>query len=844
MGHRSRSGPDGLQDPASTCSWRKTGLLATVLAVATATGPVVAQPSTDRNDTTDESDQAPGELWQPVAVITREDIEASGVTTLDELLSDRADYNSFGLHRPRWSLGYQVLVNGRYPTGSLELLPLSAVERIEVLSNGTAAMDDGVAVAGAINILLRRDYEGFEVAALGGLPQASSGATGQASILWGGGVGRGHLVVGIDSVHKGEIPGADRDYSRAKWSPGGRFADTTGVSVGGNTVFFTGDEGRTVARALGPCSPSLGYTGVLSNPAGTSGEGCGFAFGNIWWNTERFKSKRVFANLDYPLGDAASLYIDGRLAWADTKFRYAPSVGQFSIDNPTAELLAAAGLDPDDSRKLTVSHRFVGHGNRDWTEDHTEHDVTVGFQGKLRDNVRWDLSVNRYRRNERETGNTFVSESLAIAAIEAGEYDLTNPRSTDPDHQAAIRRMALSLNRDEVVDVTTVKAALQGPGLALPGGNLQWTFGFEIANQEQKDILKHKDSAGKVYPLEDVLGSGGISYEGKRSRKSGFAEVQFPPLPDWTVLLAAQFDDNDDVESTHALTMASAWRVNDLVTLHGSFQKGSNPPSLSNLHSMDAVVYPNICDTKIHTGPLAECDLSQVKTIYGSNSELKPSESKTWSLGGIAELGHLSLAADWFRVENSELPARAAPQSIVDMEAQQGSSALVTRQSGVIAEIRNPLVNTGESRVSGFSLSGRTDWNMGIVDAGLDVHWAYITENEYKVDGMVQPGDFPKHRVHATLDMNWGNVTAAWHTRAVSGYENDLGTGRFDPWVGHDLTLEWRDVFDMEGLALQGGVLNLTDRGPSVDSADPGSADTRLDSIRGRTFFLRAELSW
>ena len=65
--------------------------------------------------------------------------------------------------------------------------------------------------------------------------------------------------------------------------------------------------------------------------------------------------------------------------------------------------------------------------------------------------------------------------------------------------------------------------------------------------------------------------------------------------------------------------------------------------------------------------------------------------------------------------------------------------------------------------------------------------------------------------------------------------------------IGHDFTLELHDVFDMEGLVLQGGVLNLTNRGPSVDSVNPsgpGSADARLDSIRGRTFFLRTELSW
>ena len=830
-------------------SWRT--CLTTILALAAAAGPVAAQPGADTNNTTHGSAAGSVESWQPVSVITREDIETSGITTLDELIADRSDYNSFGLRYPL-SRGYRTLINGRYPARSLDLLPLSAVERIEILNNGTAAMNDGVAGPGAINIVLRRDYEGFEVAALGGLPQASGGTAGQASLLWGGGVGSGHLMVGVDSVYRGEVPAADRDYSRSKWSEGGSFAEATGVSAGGNTVFFE-DQGRRIARVLGDCPTDQGYTGVLANPNNVDGQGCGFPYGNIAWtetrrgDLKRLKSESVFANVDVPLGDAASVYMDGRLAWTDTAFRYAPPVGTFTISNPRADLLAAAGAD---AGPLTVSHRFLAHGNRDWTEDLNEHDVTVGVQGTLQDNVSWDLSVNRYHRKEQEIGNTFVSERLATEAIEAGEYDLTNPRSTDPDHRAAVRKMALSMNRDEVVDVTTVKAALQGTGLALPGGgNLQWTLGFEIENREEKDVLKHQDRAGNVYPVEDVLGSGGSSYQGSRSRRSGFAEVQFPPLPHWTVLLAAQLDDYDDVGSTHRWTVASAWRANELVTLHGSFHKGLVPPSLADLHKQ-TVNYPPVCDTKNRTNPQANCHITQPKTLEIGNPDLESSKSTTWSLGGTTELGSLSLAADWFRIEQSDLPRHASTQSIVDREARQGSSDLVTRTNDVITEIRNPLVNTGEARMSGLRLSGSTDLGrLGDMATGLDVHWAYVTESESRVDGIVQPGDFPRHRVHATLRMSRDNVVAAWHTRAVSGYDNDVrgGTGRFAPWIGHDFTLELRDVFDMEGLVLQGGVLNLTDRGPSVDSVNPsgpGSADTRLDSIRGRTFFLRTELSW
>ena len=825
-------------------SWRD--CLTTILAFAAAAGPVVAQPGADTKDATRGS-----ELWQPVSVITREDIETSGTITLDELIADRADYNSFGLHYPL-SRGYSILVNGRYPARSLNLLPLSAVERIEILNNGTATPADGVAGPGAINIVLRDEHEGFEVAALGGLPQASGGSTGQASLLWGGGVGSGRLMVGVDSVQRNEVRAADRDYSRSKWSEGGSFAEATGVSAGGNTVFFK-DQGRLVARALGDCPTSQGYTGVLSNPDNVDGQGCGFPYGNIAWtqtrrgDLKRLESKNVFADFDVPLGDAASVYMDGRMGWRDTAFRYAPSVGTFDILDPSADLLAAAGAN---AGPLTVSHRFLAHGNRDWIENINEHEVTVGIQGTLQDNVGWDLSVNRYRRNERETGNTFVSESLALEAINAGDYDIVNPRSTDPDHQASIPKMALSMKRDEVVDVTAVKGALQGPGLLLPGGNLQWTLGFEIENREEKDILKHQDRAGKIYPLEDVLGSGGSSYQGSRSRKSGFVEVQFPPLPHWTVLLAAQLDDYNDVGPTHEWTVASSWRANELVTLHGSFHKGLAPPSLANLHSKDTVYYPAVCDTKNHTNPQANCHITQSKTLYTNNPDLEPSKSTTLGFGGTMELGPVSLAADWFRIEQSDLPGYASPQSIVDMEAQQGSSDLVTRTNDVITEIRNPLVNTGESRMSGLSLSGSTDLGrLGDMATGLDVHWAYVTESESRIDGIVQPSDFPRHRVHATFRMSRANMVAAWHTRAISGYDNDVrgGTGRFAPWIGHDFTLELRDVFDMEGLALQGGVLNLTNRDPSVDSVNPsgpGSVDARLDSIRGRTFFLRAELSW
>ena len=118
---------------------------------------------------------AAADATRPVAVIDRNDIDLSGMKNVSDLLLSRLKYNSFGLFRP-FVLGSgrtAVLVNGRRVSDSgfdLDALPISAVERIEILSDSAAAMHGGHAIGGAVNIVLRRNDEGVEV-------QVSAGAS-------------------------------------------------------------------------------------------------------------------------------------------------------------------------------------------------------------------------------------------------------------------------------------------------------------------------------------------------------------------------------------------------------------------------------------------------------------------------------------------------------------------------------------------------------------------------------------------------------------------------------------------------------------------------------------------
>ena len=279
-----------------------------------------------------------------------------------------------------------ILVNGRRVSDStvdFDAIPISAVERIEILSDSAAALHGGHAIGGAINIVLRRDHEGAEVQASLERPTGAGGDAEHGSVLWGGAIGDGHMVIGADVFRRQEIRNADRDYSRASWTPGGSFADAAGVSVGGNTLLiptrrydedgniveeYVRDATRNaIARPLGDCM-GRAYTGVLADPYNLPGTGCGVAYDEIAWSTERREQESLFLDLGHPLGEDVDLYAGVWFAQSDVVSpRYAPSVGEFSF-TPSRELRDKFLDDPDIvglPDKLTVVHRFVGHGNRD-----------------------------------------------------------------------------------------------------------------------------------------------------------------------------------------------------------------------------------------------------------------------------------------------------------------------------------------------------------------------------------------------------------------------------------------------------------------------------------------------
>ena len=210
---------------------------------------------------------------QVIAEYDRKFIERSGAQTLEELLETGIIRYFFTGERD-----LVVLVNGRpYATTgqNLDSLPLSAVERIEVLRGESLSTLGGhAAINGAFNIVLRKDLDGFETRAVTRMPGREGGDGWQGSVFWGGAFGKGgRMTIGVDVLDRQEILGRNREHSRSEWVEGGSFSEAKNISLSGNTVYVSrrDDQGAVAGLrsiSLGDCDPARGYVGPLSNPPG------------------------------------------------------------------------------------------------------------------------------------------------------------------------------------------------------------------------------------------------------------------------------------------------------------------------------------------------------------------------------------------------------------------------------------------------------------------------------------------------------------------------------------------------------------------------------------------------
>ena len=809
-----------------------------------------------------------------VAEYDRSFIERSGAQTLQELLDT-------GIVRYFLTGGQAllVLVDGRpYSTtgGDLEPLPLSAVERIEILGGDSLGTLGAGTLRGALNIVLRKDLDGFETRALTRMPSRAGGDGRQGSVFWGGAVGEGRMTLGADIIDRQEIPGRSRVHSRSEWVEGGTFSQAKNVSVSGNTVFVVkldengnveldenGDPLQKRSVALGECDPAEGYVPGLSNPPGiTSGdEGCGFAYGNIWWDTSSREQQTAILNLDHPLGDDAELHLDANLTQYETGFRYAPSVDVFSFalpgtdsnNNGEPDLLeainaaaASAGSDfqADADDWFSVGHRLVAHGNRFWTTEGEEYDISLGVEGRLTESLGYDARIDSYQWDSFVSGANLVHAGRIREKIAAGEYDLENPFSSDQAHLEAIDYSRVTEEEASGAESLSARMALEGSGFAIGGRNVAWTTGIELGRSESHQLLRFRDRDGATHPVTDVLGSGGISYAGERESVAAFGEALLPVADGLDLRVAGRGAELDDVGALRSWRLGTEYRASDNVTLRGSWSTGESSPSMAHLYSTEVQGHPYVlCDPGAGPPPrtCAAPNPRQVTQELSGNPNLDPVKGERLSFGAEFRRRPYFLAGEWYRLSTSDgVGLNTATWAMLNLPECAGGARenCIERQGGGDITIHRGFENIAESDISGintrFGAGFRTSW--GVV--GMRGAWRYVIDAERRYAGVESRYVIARNAVRVGFLVKRGNVSAIWTANYRSGFENQTETGEFESWTGHDVVLDWADPLGLNGARFSAGVFNLTDTPLTTDTANPNSTDGPTAAGWGRTFFL------
>ena len=199
-------------------------------------------------------------------------IAAPGAATLD--------LRGLGLNRTL------VLMDGRrvQPVNGLlvvdvNTIPSAAIDRVEIITGGAAAVYGADAIAGVVNFILKRDFEGMEFSAQYGLNEEGDGQETSFNGLFGANVadGQGNVMLGVDYSRREIIYGRDRDWVVDGWNDPGTNAGGIGSSnlstyvVGappaagwlGPGTNYVIDQNGNVFNSLNPRDPAHPYTGPL-----------------------------------------------------------------------------------------------------------------------------------------------------------------------------------------------------------------------------------------------------------------------------------------------------------------------------------------------------------------------------------------------------------------------------------------------------------------------------------------------------------------------------------------------------------------------------------------------------
>lgn len=888
----------------------KTQLSVVAKAVALAAGGIAMVPVSQAQQSNAQPDQrievtgsrlkrAATEGALPVTVIDRAAIEASGKNSVAELMRD-ITFSSFGNFKPQSGSSAQaladidlrglgsdrtlVLVDGRRISKApfaasaqdLNQIPLAAIERVEILSDGASAVYGSDAIGGVINFITRKNFNGFQATYGEGNPEVVGGDTLEASLLMGASGSKGRLFAGASINKRGMI------YTRNQIGGG-----TRGLSTFGNNYNRPGTTATLAAAGQSLKWRDGGPSGLNAVPGfdctkndfWVSGAICSFDFNASAANEAQSGNRSVFANGEFNVNDDWSAYASTTMSNVNTFGRYAatPVAVTLSPTSPAYQTIVGAAPLADvvvtatqaltgDTRTLaqvapnglTLRHRMAAAGPRDSSSDATVSSGLVGVKGRLFKAVDIDVGFRSERYRYLELGKNYIVRPLLESAISSGAYNIFDPFGNSAD---VLNGVKSTISRNSTWDSKEMYGMATMDLFKIQGRAVTGALGFETRSESYADLYDPQSEAGIIE------GSAGNSASGSREVNSAFFELGVPVLKDLELSIAGRRDSYvkgpGGNGNSFSPKVAVKWRAMNNLTVRGSVGEGFRAPSLDQLtqkpsFSADSVVDFQTCrafggtpvqcgDTNGDGVPDSRQLVSiQVDATVIANPGLQPETSKQSSLGLVFDpTNWLSLTLDAYNIQINGRITTMGAQTILNRTANPSLGPVpaafsVTRDpvSGQITNITRGSVNEGNIETSGYDLSAKTDFkfaDLGRLQNSLTVS----VVDKYTIndgDNLVGTQGSPKTRVNFSNTWTYGRFATNLAINRIS--KHGSGAAATEGYTTANLALTYRHPTKT---TVSLGVINLEGKMPQLIGWDGRPWNFYLYDALGRQVYFRVQ---
>ena len=736
------------------------------------------------------------------------------------------------------------------------VIPEIAIKSIEILKEGATSIYGSDAVAGVVNVLTQKDFEGFLLRSDHQITESHKQNDNKVGFLYGFKNDKNKLVLGLESFYRSPLSARQIDG----------IADLS-ISTFGKTFITTENE----EISSGPYQGTFEKGEKIPDPNCENNGGillggfCKFAYGERFNIINKERHHKAYFNLNSSIEDSYLISNDFNIIYAKVNVLDNPQSPSYpALPFLTRNIFPGEGGSPF-KNEIKWRGRPLGsnYPSPFSTKDINQYHMTDSMKFSFSDNDFLDISITHSAHSNLAIRPDIINSRFleALAGRGGEKKNLSWNLFSDTNEDELVQYVSGNL-------VAKKKGSLSSiDGIYLTNFNdFDFSAGFQIARDtldiKYNDLGRIEvDKEGQITKQADLffLG-GGTDVNKSRSKAALFGELNKSISQTLDIRAALRYEDFKNENSLDP-KISLRFQPNDIFSLRFSTGTSFTMPSMSQMYGSDIVL-----------GSVRDVNSSVfVRQGQTGNPALKPAKSINSNLGFIFyPREEYSLSFDFFEINYKDRIEAESAQAIVLNNP--NSSKITRNSSGEIIGVIASYVNEEKSIITGmdfefnslFDLYDFGSLNLKITSTTL---FSFLTpehnddtedhdhhRDDEKLINRVGKFNYdahihslPKNKINLFLDWEYSEFLLNWTSRYISGYRNErqlsdyaisLGyTNKVSSFLIHDLSIT-RPINLKDGtIDLKFGIINLTNEpAPKLFDAPDFSFDTRLHDPTGRTF--------